>query len=74
VRDPAASGTILSILAKAEVEGRTLRQRLALQGFRMSLVAFYAMMARMEDEGTVSSRDVEEEIDGIRLRVRYYRH
>lgn len=65
---------ILSALEKVdEIEGRELRSRLHQQGFRLSAVRFYQIMAHLEDGKVVEGWCMDKTVHGIVLRSRWYR-
>lgn len=53
-------------------DGRTLRDRLAAAGFRMDGCGFYQAMARLEDTGLARGWYVEEVVEGVVIKTRWY--
>ncbi len=55
---------ILAILQDGELSGRDLRRLLDCCGYSISTVAFYYLMARLEDAGLVTRREIEKTVFG----------
>lgn len=64
---------ILSELLHGDSPGHELRDRLNAQQAGKSRVAFYQLMARLEDSGLVSGWDETTRIDGTTIRSRCYK-
>jgi len=64
---------VLSILLDGEQAGRDVRQKLEDEGESKSGPAFYQMMARLEEAGSVEGWYDEKVIDGQRIKERRYR-
>jgi hypothetical protein len=64
---------VLQILLGRERSGREVRERLAEEGARKSLAAFYQMMARLEDAKMVEGSYRAIEINGQKFQERWYK-
>lgn len=56
-----------------ERAGKEIRAKLADEGVKMSLPAFYQLMARMEKKKWVKGWYVQKEIDGYKVKERRYK-
>ena len=63
---------VLSILMGSKRTGRHIREKLAEQGVRKSLAAFYQLMARLEDAGMIKGWYEQVTIDGQTVKERHY--
>lgn len=64
---------VLTALLDRELSGRELRQRIADEGQKKSLAAFYQLMARMEDAKLVKGWYVAKVIDRQGVKERRYK-
>jgi hypothetical protein len=63
---------VLAALLDGELTGKRLRERLADEGERKSLAAFYMFMSRLEDVKLVKGRYETKSIDGVTIKERVY--
>jgi DNA-binding PadR family transcriptional regulator len=63
---------VLASLLEGELPGRSLREKLAEEGRRMSGPAFYQFMARLEEAAFADGRYVPKVIDGHTVKERVY--
>jgi DNA-binding PadR family transcriptional regulator len=64
---------IIGLLIDGEMSGRELRDRLAAFGERKGFPAFYRLMGRMEEGGSVAGRYETREHEDQTTRERFYR-
>jgi DNA-binding PadR family transcriptional regulator len=63
---------VLSVLMGSKRTGRYIREKLAEQGVRKSLAAFYQLMARLEEAGMVRGWYEKVTLDGQVIKERHY--
>ena len=64
---------VLLVIGGVERSGRYVREKLAEEGQRKSLPAFYQMMARLEEAGLVKASTRQLDIDGQKVNERWYK-
>jgi DNA-binding PadR family transcriptional regulator len=64
---------VLQTIGAVERSGRHIREKLADEGQRKSLPAFYQMMARLEEGGFIKPSTRQIEIDGQKVNERWYK-
>lgn len=64
---------VLRALIDGELSGRDLRERLASEGEKKSLAAFYQLMGRLEEAKFVEGSYVTKVIDGQTVKERRYK-
>jgi hypothetical protein len=64
--------SVLTILMGARRTGRYIREKLAEQGVKKSLAAFYQLMARLEEAGMVRGWYEKRTIEGQVVKERHY--
>src|SRR5688572_8759241 len=64
---------VLLIIGGIERPGRYVREKLAEEGQRTSLPAFYQMMARLEEAKYIKTSTRQLDIDGQKVQERWYK-
>src|SRR4051812_32108854 len=64
---------VLSIIGAVARPGKHVRDKLAEEGERKSLPAFYQMMSRLEDAGFVKGESRRTEVEGFPVTERWYK-
>jgi hypothetical protein len=70
--NPLARGFVLGWLKSADQSGAFLREMLKTNGIYLTHAGFYIFMNTLEESGEVRSYDVEQDYNGLKVKLRHY--
>lgn len=70
--NPLARGLVVGALNHSDASGAFLREMLKNNGIYLTHAGFYIFMNTLEESGEVRSYDVEQDYDGLKVKLRHY--